>query len=120
MQAIPQWSPSMSVRDPVLDAQHIELLELCRTVHDMFRHGEQKSELFVRRLEEISHVLEEHDRLEVIKLLARGERVSEELRISRAQARQQLADLTMAAPLREMPQATFQAMLCGWIQHHLH
>jgi len=110
----------MSVRDPVLDAQHIELLELCRSVQEMLEYGGQKSDMCFQLLEDISHVLSEHDLLEAGVFLARGERLPEELRINRALARQQLEDLTAAAPVRDIPKATFQALLCGWIQYHLH
>lgn len=78
MKVIPQWSYSMIVRDPVLDAQHIELLELCRAVQDMAQHGRQKSDLCALRLEEIVHTLRKHDQLEINRLLDQGERLSKQ------------------------------------------
>jgi hemerythrin len=120
MNAIPRWSPSMSVRDPVLDAQHIELLELCRTVLELMQHDIYKGDLCIQRLEEISHVLREHDCLEASKLLARGEHLPDQLRINRAMAQQQLEELALTVSMHDMPQAKFQTLLCNWIQYHLH
>lgn len=120
MKAIPRWSPSMSVRDPVLDAQHIELLELCRTIQDMVQNGWNKSDLCLRWLEEISHQLREHDRLEASKLEAGGTELPQQLRINRAIAQQQLEELTVAAPWHDTPHAKFHQLLCGWIPYHLH
>ncbi|MDR0226108.1 MAG: hypothetical protein LBI66_06785 [Burkholderiaceae bacterium] len=110
----------MSVRDPVLDAQHIELLELCRTVQELVRHGRHHSDLCVQRLEQISRALREHDLLEASQLQARGQGLPDDLRAHRALARQQLEKLASAVSVHEVPQARFQAMLCGWIRHHLH
>lgn len=120
MNAIPRWLPSMSVRDPVLDAQHIELLEICRTVQEMVKYGRQKSDLCALRLEEISHMLREHDRLEACTLMARGEHLPPELHVNRANARQQLDELKTAAALHEISQTRFHSLLCGWIKYHLH
>jgi hemerythrin len=120
MKVIPQWTHRMSVRDPALDAQHIELLELCRTVQDMAQHGKQKSDLCAQRLEEIVYALRKHNQFEISRLLDRGERLSKQLRINRAKALQQLEELALAAPSNDIPQAKLQALLCGWIQYHLH
>lgn len=120
MKVIPRWSYNMSMRDPVLDAQHIELLELCRAVQDMAQHGRQKSDLCAIRLEEIVHALRKHDQLEINRLLDRGERLSKQLRINRAKALQQLEELALAAPSHDIPLAKLQTQLCSWIQYHLH
>lgn len=119
MNTIPRWSPSMSMRDPVLDARHIELLELCRTVQELVQHGRIKTELCLQRLSEISIVLREHDQLEVRKLRERGQRLSKEMHANRALAQQQLEELTAVASLHDLPQNKFHALLCGWIQYHL-
>ena len=120
MKVIPLWTHSMSVRDPVLDAQHIELLELCRTVQDMAQHGRQKSDLYAQRLEEIVHALRRHDHFEINRLLDRGERLSKQLRINRAKALQQLEELALATPSHDISLAKLQTLLCGWIPYHLH
>ena len=120
MKVIPQWTHRMSVRDPALDAQHIELLELCRVVHDMALHGRQKSDLYVQRLGEIVHALRKHDQFEINRLLDRGEHLSKQLRVNRAMALHQLEELALAAPSHDVPLAKLQTQLCCWIQYHLH
>ncbi|WP_407713159.1 hypothetical protein ACJJWD_13310 [Comamonas testosteroni] len=120
MKVIPQWTHSMSVRDPALDAQHIELLEMCRTVQDMAQHGRQQSDLCAQRLEEIVHALRKHNQFEISRLLDRGERLSKQSRINRAKALQQLEELALAVPSNDIPLAKLQTQLCGWIQYHLH
>lgn len=120
MKVVPHWTHNMSVRDPVLDAQHIELLELCRAVQDMAQQGRQQSDLCAQRLEEIVHALRKHNQFEISRLLDRGERLSKQLRINRAKALQQLEELAFAAPSHDIPLAKLQTLLCGWIQYHLH
>ncbi|MDR3065536.1 MULTISPECIES: hypothetical protein [Comamonas] len=120
MDVIPQWTHSMSVRDPALDAQHIELLELCRAVHDMAQRGGQTSDLCTQRLEDIVHALRKHDQFEIHRMLDRGERLSKQLRINRAKALQQLEELAFATPARDIPLTRLQSLLCGWIEYHLY
>ena len=121
MKVVPQWSYSMSVRDPVLDTQHIELLELCRAVQDMAHDDRQKSAPCALWLEEIVYALRKHGQFEINRLLDRGEgRLSKQQCINRANALQQLEELALAAPLRDMHLTKLQTLLCCWIQHHLH
>ncbi|MGU3629888.1 hypothetical protein [Comamonas sp. C24C] len=120
MKVIPQWTHRMSVRDPALDAQHIELLELCRAVHDMALHGRQKSNLYTQRLDEIVHALRKHNQFEINRLLDRGEHLPKQLRVNRAMALHQLEEFAFAAPSHDVPLAKLQSLLCGWIQYHLH
>lgn len=120
MNGIPQWTHRMSVRDPALDAQHIELLELCRAVHDMAQRGGQRSDLCIQRIQEIVQALRKHDQFEMRRLLDRGERLSKQLRINRAKALHQLEELAFALPSRDIPLVKLQSLLCSWIEYHLH
>lgn len=118
MTSIPHWSCRMSVQDPVLDAQHIELLEMCRSIQSDLEQGGAQGWAFQQRLDEFVFLLREHDCAEASALRLRGQDLPHGLRMQRAQALRDIEALAGQSPSQPFDPAMARHMLCRWIQYH--
>ncbi|GGH63930.1 hypothetical protein GCM10010975_30220 [Comamonas phosphati] len=118
MTPIPRWSSSMSVKDPLLDAQHIELLEICRSMQsDLEREGPQ-GWTFLQRLDEFAFLLRAHDAAEASALRRRGQDLPYGLHAQRASALRDIEALASNSHSEKFDPVVMQYVLCGWIQYH--
>ena len=118
MTLIPHWSVLMSVKDPLLDAQHIELLEMCRSIRFTLEHGHSQDWAFRQRLNELAFLLREHDDAEACVLQQRGQKLAQDLCIQRASALHDIEKLASNFQPKKFDTAVMQHTVCRWIQYH--
>lgn len=109
----------MSVRDPWLDAQHIELLEMCRSMQFELERDEPQNWAFRQRLDEFVCLLREHDDAEVTALQQRGQNLPRKLCSQWASALQAIETLARSPQSEKLDPVKTQRTLCNWIQFHL-
>lgn len=118
MTPIPHWSFNMSVLDPLLDSQHIELLEMCRSIQSDLEWGDPQNWAFRQRLDEFALLLREHDGAEAHALHQRGQDLPHSLHSLRALALRDIETLAHNPQSEEFDPVMTQQVLCGWIQYH--
>ena len=115
---IPRWSALMSMKDPLLDAQHIELLELCRSIQSDLERGCLESWAFLQRLNEFAFLLREHDYAESHVLRLRGQSLSHDQNMQRASALRDVEELASNAHQKKLDPTVTQHKVCCWIKYH--
>ncbi|MEX8194243.1 hypothetical protein [Comamonas guangdongensis] len=118
MTPIPHWTFSMSVQDPLLDSQHIELLEMCRSIQSDLEWGDTQNWAFRQRLDEFAFLLREHDDVEASALRQLGQNLSHGLQLQRAMALRAVETLVHHPQAEVFDPVMTQRVLCGWIRYH--
>lgn len=118
MTPIPRWSSRMSMKDPLLDAQHIELLEMSRSIQSDLKWRDPQNWALRQRLDEFVFLLREHDIAEAKVLHQRGQDLSHDVQSLRAVALKAIEKLSHDTQAEKFDPIMTQRVLLGWIQYH--
>lgn len=117
---IPKWSAALSVCNPLLDEQHITLLELARGVLRDIERQPPASDADLRiALRDIHSLACRHVAQEEVALLARGSPDLDEYRLDNQVALERLTALHQGGPGCGMNRRAVADFLVEWMTRHL-
>jgi len=116
--SIPRWSSVMSVKDPLLDAQHIELLEMCRSIQQDLDRGHGQNWTLEQKLHEFAFLLEEHEEIEARVFGSRGQNLTQEQSNQRAAALRDVQALADNFERKKYDPIAARQKVAHWIQLH--
>ena len=117
--AIPVWAHGLSVGNPTLDAEHILLLELGRTLLELLHEDPVNPEQVLAYLEDIARTAAAHEAAEERILEANRCPTLEAHREDHRRSRATLAGLLRDAANGALHPETTTRLISEWMGHHV-
>lgn len=115
---IPEWRHELSVGNAALDEQHIELLEMGRSMLHFFRERPSRNDQIRQMLLDIVRLSERHDAMEEAVLRKNQCPSLAEHRAAHETARAALKNLLSSADQGIFDQDLAAEALSNWMSHH--
>ena len=120
MLTIPNWSSDLSVGNPVVDAQHKQLLEVCRRLVVLADDPATKKSALYELINDVAELMRAHFRSEE-EILRQNNCPNLEAHIEEHEMLYQrlLEQLSVCMQNKEVSESDFDSLMTCWLSHHL-
>jgi hemerythrin-like metal-binding protein len=116
---IPKWSPSLSLGNPELDAQHIALLEFGRHLLSLVKTAPYPKDQVRLAFQDLIDLSRKHDELEERILEANACPTLSEHKLAHETSRVVLTDLLLHAPHNKLDATVLAHAVADWMSNHI-